>query len=373
MVIDWRADHSFRVPRPDLTPVTGAPNACTQGGCHDDKPLSWSIDAYRRWYGEARKSHFGTTFVAARRGDPAARPELLRLAQSGLVAPIVRATGLELLSTSPDAEAVAALRAALGADEALLRRTAAANLPLSGPEDVERLAPLLSDPVRAVRMSAVSQLAPVPRDLLKPYQQEALERGVAEYRASMAYSLDFAASAFNLGNLEVALGDEGAAERYYRQALRIDALFRPARANLVVLLSRQGRNAEAEGLLREGLRAQPDDADAMISLGLLRTEMGDLEEGLAWLDRAAELRPRDARVRRNLGLLLQRMGRLDEAEEALRRAYELDPTSLEVMHAWADHLLRRGRREEAREVVRRILEVHPDSPLGPRLEAATRP
>ncbi|MBW2279083.1 MAG: hypothetical protein JRF63_16470, partial [Deltaproteobacteria bacterium] len=36
MVIDQRADHSLRVPRPDLSLTLGTPNACSQGGCHDD-------------------------------------------------------------------------------------------------------------------------------------------------------------------------------------------------------------------------------------------------------------------------------------------------------------------------------------------------
>jgi len=98
MVIDWRADHSFRVPRPDLSAELGTPNACTQSGCHDDKPLQWSIDAYTGWYGKARKPHFGIAFAAAREGDPAVRPELARIAASDLNAPIVRATALELLA-----------------------------------------------------------------------------------------------------------------------------------------------------------------------------------------------------------------------------------------------------------------------------------
>ena len=32
---DWRADHSFRIPRPDLAAQTGAPDACTT--CHTDR------------------------------------------------------------------------------------------------------------------------------------------------------------------------------------------------------------------------------------------------------------------------------------------------------------------------------------------------
>jgi tetratricopeptide (TPR) repeat protein len=372
MVIDWRADHSFRVPRPDLSSATGAPNACAQSGCHADKPSEWSIDAYRGWYGEARKPHFGTTFAAAREGDPKARPELTRLAESQLVAPIVRASALELLAREPTDDAIATVRTAIDSDEPLLRRTAVAYLPLAEAADVERLAPLLSDPVKAVRMAAVSRLAQAPRDLLKPYQHQAFEAALAEYRESMAHSLDFASGAFNLGNLEAVLGDAAAAERYYHQALEIDDLFSPAKSNLAVLLSGRGRNDEAETLLREILRDYPDDSEAMVSLGLLRVEVGDSEDGVTWLARAAERRPADANVRRNLGLLLQQLGRSDDAEAALRRAYELDPASLEVMHAWADYLLRRGRRAEALRVAERMIELYPDVPLGRQLAAASQ-
>jgi tetratricopeptide (TPR) repeat protein len=368
MVIDWRADHSFRVPRPDLSAELGTPNACT--GCHTDQTLEWAIDAYRRWYGEARKPHFGTTFAKSRAGEPAAQPELARLAASELQAPIVRATAIELLARLPLSTDLTALHAALDSSHALLRQTAAQQLPLQTPADVERLAPLLSDTVKAVRMAAVSRLAAAPRDLLESYQQEAFDAALAEYRAAMAYTLDFASSNFNLGNLEYALGNVTNAERYYRTALEIDDLFAPAKANLAVLLSGQGRNDAAEQLLREILRDYPENADAMYSLGLLLVELAQPEEGAAWLSRAAERRPRDARTRYNLGLLLQQLGRLDEAEAALRRALEIEPTGLDYLLAYADHLFRRGKLEEARVIAERMIEQHPDQPIGHRLKAA---
>ncbi len=370
MVIDWRADHSFRRPRPDLSAEIGTPNACMQSGCHSDQPLAWSVDAYRRWYGEARKPHFGTTFAAARQGDPAAQPELVRLAGSDLQAPIVRATALELLARAPRADGLAALRAATGWDEALLRHSAAAHLPLSSIDDIERLAPLLSDPVKAVRLEAVSRLASVPRDRLKPYQQQAFSAALAEYRQSMTYTLDFSSSNFNLGNLEYALGDVAAAERCYRAALAIDDLFAPAKANLAVLLNAQGRNDEAEALLRELVRDDPDQSDAMSSLGLLLVEMDRPDEGLVWLARAAEARPNDARVHYNLGLLLQQLGRLDEAGQKLRRALEIEPDGLDYLHAYTDYLFRRGRLGEARALAERMIELCPDRPIGHQLKAA---
>jgi tetratricopeptide (TPR) repeat protein len=370
MVIDWRADHSFRVPRPDLSAEIDTPNACSQSGCHDDQSLQWSVDAYRRWYGEARKPHFSTTFTAARTGDTAAQPELVRLAESDLQAPIVRATALELLARAPQPDGITALRAAMSSDEALLRQTAAAHLPLGSMDDAERLAPLLSDPIKAVRMAAVSRLAIVPRDRLKPYQQEAFAAALAEYRASMAYTLDFPSSNFNLGNLEYALGHAARAEKYYRAALAIDDLFSPAKANLAVMMNSQGRNDEAEALLREILRDYPDNSDAMSSLGLLLVEMGNLQEGRRWLAQAAAARPGDARLHYNLGLLLQQMGQLDAADRALQHALSIEPTALDYLHAYADHLFRRGRLGEARALATRMIERYPNEPIGHQLNAA---
>jgi tetratricopeptide (TPR) repeat protein len=373
MVIDWRADHSLRLPRPDLTRDIGVPNACTQGGCHDDKPLAWSIDAYRRWYGLARRPHYGTTFAAARRGEPGAGAELARLARDPLQPAIVRATALSLLDRYPGPASAETLRAAALADEPLLRCTAAAAVAVADPaERVALLAPLLADPVRAVRLAAVAQLAGVPRELLRPYQREALERGIAEQRAAMAYSLDFASSGLNLGNLEAALGNAANAERYYRLALGVDDLFFPAKVNLAVLLSGQGRNDEAERLLREVRAAYPGNSEAAYSLGLLLVEMERPEEAVTLLTQVVTAEPRFARARYNLGLLLQRLGRLDAAERELAAAAELEPANADFLYALAHHLLRSGRTAAALPPARRLTELRPGDADAAQLLAAAR-
>jgi tetratricopeptide (TPR) repeat protein len=365
MVIDWRADHSLRLPRPDLSAEIGTPNACTQAGCHDDRPLQWSVDAYRRWYGQARRPHYGTTFASARRGEPSAVPELVRLAAHPLQPPIVRATAVELLSRYPGGEAAAAVRAGVAAGDPLIRHTAVTHLAVAEPaERAALLAPLLSDPVKAVRLAALSNLAGVPRELLKSYQQEAFDRALAEYRTAMAYSLDFASSGMNLGNLELSLGRTAEAERSYRLALAIDELFYPAKMNLAVLLSGQGRNDEAERELREVLTAYPDNAEAAYSLGLLLVEMGRPDEGLGWLERAAAALPRDARAHYNLGLLLQQLGRLDEARAELEQALEIEPDSFDLLVALADHLVRRGLLADARPHAERLVARYPEQEIG---------
>jgi predicted CXXCH cytochrome family protein len=301
MVIDERADHSLRVPRPDLSQTLGTPSACSQGGCHDDRPLRWSVDAFTKWYGQAKKPHYGPTLAAGRDGRPEARDDLVRLAGDELYPAIVRATALSLLGQYPGEESTHAFAVALADPEPLLRHTAVNNFVASSPEElVEVVAPLLFDPMKSVRMQAAVQLADVADQLLKPYQREALADTLAEYRKAMEYSLDFAFAGHNLGNLAARLGDAAEAERYYRTAISIDDLFYPAKANLAVLLNARGQNDEAEALLRSILDAYPEQHDVAYSLGLLLAEMGRYVEAEAWLSRAASGMPDHPGAERNL-------------------------------------------------------------------------
>ncbi|MGR8952372.1 MAG: multiheme c-type cytochrome [Gammaproteobacteria bacterium] len=51
MVIDGRRDHSFRLPRPDLSQSLGSPNACTL--CHRNRKPEWAAAALDRWTGKS--------------------------------------------------------------------------------------------------------------------------------------------------------------------------------------------------------------------------------------------------------------------------------------------------------------------------------
>jgi predicted CXXCH cytochrome family protein len=370
MVIDWRADHSIRLPRPDLTLEIGVPNACSQGGCHDDRPVGWSADHYRRWYGQAKKPHYGTIIAAARAARPEAQAELIKLAGDPLYPAIVRATALALLTGYSSDSAGAAVARALSDEEGLVRHTAVTSVvPSSAEELVELAAPLLFDPLRAVRLQAASRLAGLSESLFKPYQREALRQELAEYVKAMEYSLDFAFAGHNLGNLYVALREPARAESYYREAIRIDDLSYPPKVNLAVLLNSQGRNAEAETLLREVLSAYPELHDVEYSLGLLLAEMQRYSEAAEYMERAARALPERSRIFYNLGLIEQQLGRAAPAEAALRRALELEPEALDYLHALADHYVKRGELRRALDLAERMIASHPESPLGPQLKA----
>jgi pentatricopeptide repeat protein len=371
MVIDYRADHSLRVPRPDLTLEIGVPNACSQSGCHDNETVQWSVDAFTEWYGTARKPHFGTILAAHRAGEPGMEKALIALVESTLYPAIVRATALSALQSYPDARAYSIMRRMLGDEEALVRHTAVDVVAAENPEQLlELLAPLLFDPVRAVRIRAASRLGGVSRNLFKPYQAEAMDQALADYIGSMEASLDFASSGMNLGNLYYAQEKTEKAEHYYRTALEVDDLFYPAKMNLVNLLSQQGRDEESEQLLREIIEAYPELHDAAYSLALLLVGMSRHDEALVYLRRASEGMPQRPRVHYNYGLLLAQMGMNAEAEAALGKALGLEPQSIDFLYALIDFHYKRGRVDKALELVEQMIAAHPDNRLGYDIKAA---
>lgn len=365
MVVDWRADHSLRVPRPDLTLEIGVPNACGQSGCHDDRPAEWLARAYRRWYGPPRKPHYGTVLAAGRALDPAALDRLARLAGDDIYPPIVRATALRLLGDYPGDARMPAFSRALSDSEALVRHTAVGHLTTEDPERLaELLTPLLFDPVRAVRTLAASRLAGMPGESLEPNERQALEESLKEYIDATEYSLDFAFAGYNLGNLYARLGDVERAAVYYGAAIQIDDLFYPAKVNLAVIRNSQGRNEEAERLLREVVEDLPEQYDAAYSLGLLLAELGRYEGAVTLLRRAAEGLADRGRVHYNLGLVEQYLGNSDAAEAALTRSVEIEPDNLDFLFALADHLVGSGELDRARMIAERMIDAHPESPLG---------
>ena len=371
MVIDYRADHSLRVPRPDLSLELGVPNACNSSGCHDDQTVEWSVEYTTAWYGTKRKPHYGSVFAAAHDGEPDAAEGLHAIVASTLYPVIVRATALNILQGYPGERTDAAMRRALADEESLLRLTAVDAVAAATPEGlVEVLGPMLFDPVRTVRIRAAARLAGVGREYLAPYQREALDTELAEYIDSLERNLDFAASGMSLANLYANQQDFEQAERYYRMALGVDELFFPAKLNLAMLVSQRGDNDEAEKLLREILADYPEQHDAAYSLALLLVGVNRAGEAVEYLEQAAEGMPQASRVQYNYGLLLAQMLRDDEAEVALRRALDLEPTNFDYLYALIDFYFRREQFDEALMIADRMIEAHPTQRIGYDVKAA---
>jgi tetratricopeptide (TPR) repeat protein len=359
MGADYRPDHSLRIPRPDLSAEFGTPNACSAQGCHADKPLSWNVEHFNKWYGESRKPHYGEVIAAGRERELEAEAELIRLANDPLLPAIVRATVLELLRAYPSPESQATLAKALEDDDALIRYTAIRSLEYFDAETrLKRIAPKLYDPVKAVRMEAAMMLSILPKERLRKDDQQAFKLALDEYREAMLYNADLAPQRYNLGNLAANKGDDLQAIGAYEKAINIDDRFYPAKVNLAMLYNRQGKNHKAEKLLRGVVEQEPELYEIAYSLGLLLAEMQQYQDAERFLGRAAD-GMNYGRAYYNHGQVLLVLNQPNKAEKALKIALSLAPQEQDIFLALVDYYLKSGQVDKARELAAQLLRNDP--------------
>ena len=361
MVIDYRPDHSFRIPRPDLTEKIKTPNACNR--CHIDKSVKWSDEWITKWYGPGRKGHYGEIIEAGQNHRPEAHDELIKLATDPLYPAIVRATALSLLGVYPDEDTIKAYKISLMDEEALIRRTAIENLPLADDEGKTKLiAPLLYDPVKAVRIEAASRLVGKPSEFLDAGQKELYQKVKKEFINSMEYSGDFSFGRFNLGNLYQELGDNDRAIENYKAATKIDNLFYPAKVNMAMLYNDKGEQDKAEEIFREVINEHPGLYEISYSLALLLAEKNNYEEAAKFMEKAAANMPDAARVHYNYGLLLQYLNRDNDAELEFKEALEIDPENLDFLYALFDFYFKRSKFLKAKDIAGTMARIAPELP-----------
>jgi len=361
MIVQPRPDHSMRIPRPDLSVTLGTPNACNQ--CHADKSAQWAADAVTRWYGTPKRpTHYGEVFTAARRAAPGSAASLAALVADAAQPPIVRATALDMLR-GEGAIGIGERIEATHDTDAEVRAAAAASLePLEASLRVPALAPLLKDPLRAVRMAAARSLASLPAAQFDAATRAAFDTALGEYIAAQSVALDMPGNQLNLAFVHALTGRDDLAEAHYRKALAIDPDFTPARANLAQFYSSRSRNADAERVLREGLQRLPQLGELQYSLGLLLAEEQRLPEAAQALAKAAQLLPQRARVQYNYGLALQRLGQAKPAEAALLQAQRIDPADPAVPYALAVLYAQAGQRDKALVAAERLQQLRPGDP-----------
>jgi tetratricopeptide (TPR) repeat protein len=173
----------------------------------------------------------------------------------------------------------------------------------------------------------------------------------------------FQDTAFYLGLAYVRQGSNQEAEKWFKEALRLNPRESRAEYQLGTMYRKEGRQEEAneafrrskQSIARSDRRSQlkrecgeeldqrassqatsaceqlndPNDADMLTDLGILYGQHGQLEKALPLLQRAAELSPQSPQMQYNLAFTYFQMRRFQEArgplEGALQRWHDLFP------------------------------------------------
>jgi tetratricopeptide (TPR) repeat protein len=359
MVIDGRRDHSMRVPRPDQSVALGVPNACDQ--CHTKQDAQWAAAAVRGWLGRDATGFqgFAPTFHAAEAGQAGATASLATIANDLARAPIVRASAVERLAQAGRGDVDTAQRAMRDAQPLL--RLASVQLIGSLPpqERLRLLAPLLSDPLRAIRIEA-ARAAAGQQDALAPERRAAWQQAADEYIATLRYTADRPEARTALGTFYSRLGRSDEAQSAFEQARALDPRHVPAYLNAADALRVQGKDADARRMLELGLAQAPQNAALHHALGLTLVRLGQTKEAVRELESSARLAPDEPRYTYVYAVALNSTGKSSEALRLLERATKRWPDNRDLLLALVTMQRDAGQSEAARRTVRRLAEAFPN-------------
>ncbi len=271
MGVDPRSDHNFRVPRPDLSRQSGAPNTCTD--CHTNQTAGWAAEQIALWYPDTgqRGPDFSSAFNAARLNPGASAASLADIAENSDLAGIVRASALEMLRGVADPEIATRIAPLIQDGDPLVRALAIAVQRGASPrERVQRIVGSFEDPVKLVRIAAAREFLDAPVARLPARIDKAARRSTDEWRASLFNKTDFPETNMAIGGMSLVLRDVDAAVQAFREAARLDPQLIRAWVMVARILAAIEDMDGARTALDEALVANPNDE----LLRALRSEAG---------------------------------------------------------------------------------------------------
>jgi tetratricopeptide (TPR) repeat protein len=363
MVVDQRHDHSFRIPRPDISAKLGTPNACND--CHGDKTPEWSAAAIERWHGPVRKGfqNYASAFHSAWTDQSDASKLLATVAADRNAPAIARAGALSELGANVTRTIPDSARASLTDPDPMVRIGALdmlQDLPLAQRWSIA--SPLLMDPVHGVRIRAVSTLSDVSPARLSEIDRGRFDRAAEEFIAAQNSNADRPEARTTLGAFYARRGRSSAAEAEYKAALRLSPQFTGASINLADLYRQTGRETDAEKVLRNAIEISPNDGGLHHALGLSLVRLKRLDDALVELGRAASLDRLNARYAYIYGVALHSAGRLQEAIGYLKESATAHPGNVDIAMAIAGFSREAGDTVTALQYAELAAKIAPEDP-----------
>ncbi|MCG9555873.1 tetratricopeptide repeat protein [Vibrio sp. Isolate31] len=322
MEVDPRRDHSWHIPRPDISQHIKTPNVCTS--CHEDQTDQWADKQIGEWFPDSRyrnQQHFAIAFYADSIGHRGAEDALAYSAQDSSLSKIIRASSLERLGGNTGKNTLISLVKAVKHDDDMIRLgvvQGSSGFPFTDRWQI--LEPLLKDPVLSIRSETAGALVrywgemnPLQKDQIKPVLEEYIE--IQQFNADRGFGRT------NLGNAYRDLGQYQRAIEFYLGAIEIEPYFENSYANLADLYRVQGNEAKALSILKQGIQAQPKSSVLPYSAGLSLLRVKDYKQATDYLKQAAETAQTDPQYWYVYGLALEKSDVL-AASKLLHKAYQ---------------------------------------------------
>ena len=375
MVVDPRRDHSFRVPRPDLSVKLGTPNACND--CHSNENPQWATGIVEEWFPDGRSGtpHYGEAIHAGRQWTSDRGPLLLALINDPTASTIVRASAVRLLTAQLDDAGLDTITTVLEGNEPLVQLPALdalASMSIEAQIDLGQR--FLTHPLRALRIAAARMLLPA-RPELSERRRNDLDTALAEYWATQQFNSDRAEGLFNSSVILAQLGRLTEAENLLQTAIDRQSHFTAAYVNLADIYRQTGRETEAENVLRSAITNNSQDPAGYFALALSLVRSQQLTAALEALEKAASLAPNDPYYQYVTGIALNSIGERESSLSKLHETHNRFPGHRDTIFALATIYRDGAEFNEAERFTRALLALSPNDAaalvLLEEVEAAT--
>jgi predicted CXXCH cytochrome family protein len=270
MGVDGRRDHSFRIPRPDLSAETRGPDACTD--CHTEKTAAWASEKIEEWYPESsnRGPHYGQFLAAGRRDLSGEMDQLVALAEYDALPGVVRATALEMM-TRVATPALAARMAPLLQDADPLVRAAAVGVQRGAPETerLSALVPMLDDPSKTVRIAAAREFLSLRIAQMPDRVSTSLNRAMGDWQESLIAKADFPETQLVLAGIGLTTRRMDAALQAFGEAVELDPQLERAWIMMIRIHAAMGNRTAALETADRAIAVNPNS----VELKLLRSDL----------------------------------------------------------------------------------------------------
>lgn len=357
---DFRRDHSFRVPRPDLSVKYGTPNACS--GCHKDKDDAWAAENFTKLFGEVDSIHYSEKLAPGITGQPNAHLGLIELMNDKHQPEIVRASATKVLSNYNAQNFVQEYITLLNDDSALVRGASVDVLSTINSKDyTSYFLPLLEDPKRSVRVKAFFGLGTLPENEIPEVYKESYLKVKEEFLTKIKANSDFVGTRVKRGDYFIKQGKLKEAIVSYESALAIDNINNQIRLNLATLYYNNKQFKKAEEAFKTVIEQEPKYGPVYYSLALLYAELDRVDDAIVQLNKATKIMPDNIRVYYNLGLLYDKKQDYKNGEKALISGLKIDGANESLLYALAYMYSKSDQKEKAKNIVKRLIELYPNN------------
>lgn len=360
MGVDSRNDHSFSIPRPDLSVNNENPNACNL--CHVNKDAKWATKKMKQWYGDIPigKQNFAHVFEALHVNSQAA-PQFLYDLLLDDQPTLAKATAIGYLGQYPSRQTYVTTLQMLKHVDSDIRLSALRSLEAFSFElRVNKTVMMLDDTSKAVRMEAARQLSVFSQEGFETAEREKIDKGIKEYEASLLYNSDRASSQTALGTLYANLGNDKNAKSAFEEALSLDPSYLPAIVNYVYFLQVRKDEQTAYNVLQQALDTLGENAQIYFTLGLWYQRNGEPNKALNNLKKAASMEKENVRIQYAYALAVAQ-NNVKAAIDILESSLALHTGDIQTIYALAYYYERLGMLDKSKDYRKR----------GKRLESFT--